>query len=338
MTSQSSAVREPDARERCRAITSSQRRCRNFAIDERGFCRIHAGPRKGSLPAPPERRPPEAILEERVRQFMEFFHRRVTGDYTVDDLGFDEELTEQIFHPLAMALYRHYWRVTSIGNENVPMSGPAMLVSNHSGTVPWDGVMLQFGLREEHPARRTLRLVGADLVYQFPFISHLSRKSGNVHANADDALRLLRNGELVGVFPEGYKGVGKPFGQRYRLQRFGRGGFVEIALKSRVPIIPVAITGAEEIYPMIANLKPLARLFGFPYFPITPFFPALGPLGAIPLPTKWMIEFGDPIGTEHLPADAHEDTMMIFDVADQVRDRIQQMINRNLAARRGVFR
>lgn len=336
MSSSIRGLQEP-ATERCRAITSSQRRCRNYAIDERGFCRIHAGPKRANVPSAPERRPPEALLDERVRKFVGFLERRLTGDYRVDDFGFDEELTEQVFHPLAMALYHHYWRVTAIGIENVPMSGPAMLVSNHSGTVPWDGVMLQFGVREEHPARRNLRLVGADLVYKFPVLSHLSRKSGNVLANEEDAIRLLRDGELVGVFPEGYKGVGKGFQERYRLQRFGRGGFVQIALKTRVPIIPVAIVGAEEIYPMVANLKPLAKMFGFPYFPVTPFFPALGPLGAIPLPTKWMIEYGDPISTDQFPRDAHEDPMLIFDLTDQVRDRVQQMINTNLAARRGVF-
>ena len=323
--------------ERCRAITSSGKRCKNHAIDERGFCRVHAGPRKLSAPHRAEALPPEAMLAERLQKVAEFARKRLLGDYNVDTFGFDQELTEQILHPLAMGLYHHYWRVNTIGIENVPASGPALLVSNHSGTVPWDAVMMKFGLLEEHPAKRHVRLIGADLVWEFPFISHMARKTGNAVAIEDDTLRLLGSGELVGVFPEGYKGVGKPYTQRYRLQRFGRGGFVEVALKAKVPIIPVAIVGAEEIYPMIANLKTLARVLGFPYFPVTPFFPALGPLGAIPLPSKWMIEYGAPIPTDGYPEDAHEDTMLVFDLNDRVRDVIQQMLNRNVAARRGVF-
>lgn len=327
----------PVARERCRAITASSRRCRNYAIDERGFCRIHAGPRRITSPRTPERRPPEAILNERVRRLIDFVERRLTGDYRIDLFGFDKDLTEEVLHPVAMLLYHNYWRVTTIGIENIPLVGPALLVANHSGTLPWDAVMMKFGVLEEHPAHRHVRLLAADLAVSVPFISHLARKSGNTVAHEEDSLRILRSGELVGVFPEGYKGVGKHYRDRYRLQRFGRGGFVEVALKARVPIIPTAIVGAEEIYPMVANLRPLARLFGFPYFPITPFFPALGPLGMLPLPSKWIIEYGDPITTDAYDTDAHEDTMLVFDLTDRVRDTIQQMLNRNLAARKGVF-
>lgn len=325
-------------RDRCRAITSAGRRCRNRAIDERGFCNVHAGPKRMTHPQSPDRRSPEALFDESLQRFFEFLKRRLAGDYEVDDFGSDPELTEEVFHKIAMGLYHHYWRVTTIGIENVPMDGGALLVGNHSGTLPWDGVMLQFGMREEHAAHRNLRLIAANLVFQSPVISHLARKSGSAVAHIDDARRLLEAGELVGVFPEGFKGVGKGWAKRYQLQRFGRGGFVETALRARAPIIPVAIVGAEEIYPMIANLKPLARLLGFPYFPVTPLFPALGPLGVIPLPSKWYIEYGDPIGTDGYPEDAHEDTMLVFELTDRVRDTIQQMLNHNLAARPGIFR
>jgi 1-acyl-sn-glycerol-3-phosphate acyltransferase len=157
---------------------------------------------------------------------------------------------------------------------------------------------------------------------------------GNTLACHEDALRLLRSGELVGVSPEGYKGVGKRFRDRYRLQRFGRGGFVEVALRAGAPIVPVAIVGSEEIYPMIANAKSLARLFGFPYFPITPTFPWLGPLGLIPFPSKWIVEFGEPIPTDGYGPDAWQDAMLVFELTDRIRDTIQQMLYRNLARRR----
>ena len=155
-------------------------------------------------------------------------------------------------------------------------------------------------MHDEHPAHRHLRLLGADLVFRMPVLSELARKSGGTLACNPDAERLLRAGELVGVFPEGFKGVGKPYSDRYKLQRFGRGGFVSAALRTGTPIIPVAIVGAEEIYPMLGDIKPLARLLGMPYFPVTPTFPWLGPLGLVPLPSKWLIEFCEPIPTAHL--------------------------------------
>jgi 1-acyl-sn-glycerol-3-phosphate acyltransferase len=148
---------------------------------------------------------------------------------------------------------------------------------------------------------------------------------------------LLGAGEVVGVWPEGFKGIGKPFSERYRLQRFGRGGFVAAALRTKSPIIPTSIVGAEEIYPMIGNAKLLARLFGLPYFPITPTFPWLGPLGAIPLPSKWFIHFGEPIPTDGFPEGAAEDPMLVFDLTDRVRERIQQQLYDLLAKRPSVF-
>ena len=160
---------------------------------------------------------------------------------------------------------------------------------------------------------------------------------GNTLATPEDALRLLHTGELVGVFPEGYKGVGKGWKERYRLQRFGRGGFIELALRAGAPIIPVAIVGSEEIYPMIGNAKLLARIGGFPYFPITPFFPWLGPLGLLPLPSKWIVEFGEPIPTDGYPDDAWQDAMLVFNETDRIRDQIQQMLYRNLMSRRSAF-
>ena len=202
--------------------------------------------------------------------------------------------------PAALTLYRKWFRVRMRGLEHVPDTGAALIVANHSGVLPLDAIMLQAGIFAEHPAGRNLRLLGADLVYNFPVLSSLARRSGHTRADPGEARRLLKAGEIVGVFPEGFKGTGKPFAERYRLQRFGRGGFARTALRAGVPMIPCAIVGAEEIYPMLGNSEPLARALRLPYFPLTPLFPWLGPLGAVPLPSNWLIEFCRPVQTSGL--------------------------------------
>ncbi len=205
------------------------------------------------------------------------------------------DLNSAVLMPAALALYRNWFRVQTRGLEHIPDTGAALIVANHSGVLPLDAIMLQAGVFAEHPAGRNLRLLGADLVYSVPVLSSLARRSGHTRADPAEARRLLQAGELVGVFPEGFKGTGKPFSERYRLQRFGRGGFARTALQAGVPIIPCAIVGAEEIYPMIGNSEPLARALRLPYFPLTPLFPWLGPLGAVPLPSNWIIEFCRPV-------------------------------------------
>lgn len=210
-------------------------------------------------------------------------------------------------------------------------------MSNHSGTLPLDSLMTAVAVHDETGGRH-LRGLGADLVFQVPLVGSFARKSGQTLACNADAERLLRKGELVGVWPEGFKGVGKPFSSRYKLQRFGRGGFVSAALRAGVPIIPVSVIGAEEIYPKLGDIKVLARMLGLPYFPVTPFFPLLGPLGAIPLPTKWSIEFGEPIPTDSFGPDAVDDPMLVFQLTDQVRESIQQTLYQRLSQRKSVFR
>ncbi|WP_193318826.1 lysophospholipid acyltransferase family protein [Nonomuraea phyllanthi] len=263
---------------------------------------------------------------------LAFLRRRIEGDYEVDEFGYDPELTDKVVLELIRPLYAEWFRVETVELKNVPDEGGALVVANHSGTLPLDALMLQLALHDE--AGRPLRLLGADLVYQLPVLSHLARKTGHTLACREDADRLMRKGELVGVFPEGYKGVGKPFSERYKLQRFGRGGFVASAIRAGVPIVPTAIVGAEEIYPKIGDLKSLARLLGLPYLPITPFFPLLGPLGLVPLPSKWMIEFGEPIRTDEYDPSAADDPMVVFNLTDHVREVIQQMLN-ELRLRRG---
>jgi 1-acyl-sn-glycerol-3-phosphate acyltransferase len=275
--------------------------------------------------------------ERRAAHALAFLRRRLTGDYEVDDFGYDPHLTDELLISLLRPLYRDWFRVEVRGLENIPAEGGALVVANHSGTLPWDGVMLQVAVRDEHPAGRHLRLLAADLVFMVPGLNQLARKAGHTLACAEDAELLLRRGELLGVMPEGFKGLGKPFSQRYKLQRFGRGGFVATALRAGVPIVPCSVVGAEEIHPMLGNSRTLARLLGLPYFPLTPTFPWLGPLGAVPLPTKWTVRFGEPIATDTYPAEAAEDPMLVFDLTDQVRETIQHTLYHLLVERRSVF-
>ncbi|MGW2838599.1 lysophospholipid acyltransferase family protein [Streptomyces sp. NPDC001493] len=275
--------------------------------------------------------------DRRIAGGLAFLRRRVTGDYEVDEFGYDEELTDQVLMSLLRPLADKYFRVEVKGIENIPKDGGALVVANHSGTLPLDGLMLQVAVHDHHPADRHLRLLAADLVFRLPVVNELARKAGHTLACAEDAQRLLELGEIVGVMPEGFKGLGKPFGDRYKLQRFGRGGFVSTALRAGVPIVPCSIVGAEEIYPMLGNAKTVARLLGFPYFPVTPTFPWLGPLGMVPLPTKWTIQFGEPIPTDGYPPEAAEDPMLMFNLTDQVREQIQHTLYKLLVQRRSVF-
>jgi len=274
----------------------------------------------------------------RLTGVADFLRRRIEGDYEVDpDSGFDPELNRAVLMPLARGLYRNWFGVKMRGTEHVPSSGAGLVVTNHSGVLPLDAIMLQVGILDEHPAARNLRLLSADLVYSLPVLGRLARVSGHVPAHPEEAERLLRDQELVGVFPEGFKGIGKPFSDRYQLRRFGRGGFVRTALRTGAPMIPCAIVGAEEIYPMVADWEELAALLKLPYFPITPLFPWFGPVGAIPLPSKWIIEFCDPVPTEGFAPDQWEDEDVILELADKVKYTIASKIDELLAERGPAF-
>jgi 1-acyl-sn-glycerol-3-phosphate acyltransferase len=282
---------------------------------------------------------PAPRWESRAESALEFLVRRMQGQYEVDDYGFDADLTENVALPLLRPLYEKWFRVEVNGIDNIPAEGGALLVANHAGGL-WalDAAMTAVAVHVEHPAGRYLRPLGADLLYSLPGVGAVARKTGSTLACMPDAERLLRAGELVGVWPEGFKGIGKPFRDRYKLQRFGRGGFVHAAIRSGVPIIPVAIVGSEEIHPVLGNSKLAARLLNLPYFPLTPTFPWLGPLGLVPLPSKWYIEFGAAIHTEEFERDAAEDTAVVFDLTDRVRETIQSTLYRLLVQRRSVWR
>lgn len=272
--------------------------------------------------------------EEKLIQTLGVLRQRLGGRYEIDEFGLDPQFTEMLYS-VVQPLAEKWFRLEVRGVENIPGDGGALLVANHSGTIPVDGLVTGYAVNEY--ANRTIRPLGADLVFSLPFVGSVARKFGATLACADDAERLLTQGELAAVWPEGFKGVGKPFSERYKLQRFGRGGFVSAAMRAQVPIIPVSIVGAEEIYPLVGNVPTLARILGLPYLPITPFFPLLGPLGMIPLPSKWIIEFGEPIRTDAYPPDAADDPMLLFNVTDQVRETIQQTLYSLLIERGNPF-
>jgi 1-acyl-sn-glycerol-3-phosphate acyltransferase len=274
--------------------------------------------------------------ETRLAQFLAFLRRRLSGDYEVDEYGFDPEVAERLLLASLRPLAQKWFRIETRGVENLPAEGGALVVSNHSGTLPVDGLMTMLTIHDQ--TGRFLRPLGADLVFRMPVVSSLARKGGATLACNEDAERMLADGELVGVWPEGFKGIGKPFHDRYKLQRFGRGGFVAAALRTGVPIVPLSVVGAEEIFPLIGNVPALARLLGIPYLPITPLFPWLGPLGLIPLPSKWLMEFGEPIRTDEFEAAAADDPMLVFNVTDQVRETIQQSLYALLGQRESVWR
>ncbi|GAA1138678.1 lysophospholipid acyltransferase family protein [Ornithinicoccus hortensis] len=278
-----------------------------------------------------------ADLDRAVAGTLAFLRRRLTGDYSIDEFGFDADFTDHVVLPLLRPLYKTWFRVEVRGVENIPAEGGALVVANHSGTVALDSLMTQVAVHDTHPRQRNLRMLGADLVFGTPVMGPVARRMGSTLATNADAERLLRSGEVVGVWPEGFKGVGKPFKDRYRLQRFGRGGFVAAALRCEVPIIPCSIVGAEETYPMLGNAAAVARVLGLPYLPLTPTFPWLGPLGMIPLPSKWYIEFGAPIDTSGRGEGAAEDPAVVYELTDRVRETIQHTLFELLRERTSVF-
>jgi 1-acyl-sn-glycerol-3-phosphate acyltransferase len=285
---------------------------------------------------------PEAVaraataLPSDARATVELLLERMEGHYTEDEWGFDEEFADLV-EPFFGFLYDRWWRVQAEGAERVPAHGRAMLAANHAGILPWDATMISVALLREHPLPRQPRFLVLNWAFELPWISTAIRRVGGVVASPYNALRLLEQDKLVAVFPEGVKGTGKPYSERYRLQRFGRGGFVEIALRAGAPIVPVAVVGSEEIYPKLADVPALARLIGAPFFPVTPTFPWLGPLGVVPLPSRWRIEFLDPIDTAAYGPEAAADRALVLELSERVRAAVQEALYVNLVRRGPAF-
>lgn len=241
----------------------------------------------------------------------------------VDTWGKDIELSRAL-KPLGELLYERYWRVKTKGIENVP-GGSCVLVANHAGALPLDGPILHLALRRERPDLADSRWLLEDQVFSAPLIGPLANRLGAVRATPENAHRLLAEGHPLIVFPEGLAGPGKPFSERYQLQRFGRGGYLKVALRAHVPIVPVAIIGSEESSPLLGTL-PL-RALGFDRLPIT----------LPPLPARWQIEFGVPIDLSDAPAVPDADPAWIEEKNLMVRERLSAMLAALLEARDGVF-
>jgi 1-acyl-sn-glycerol-3-phosphate acyltransferase len=261
----------------------------------------------------------------------------VEPERRLTDWGRSERIEGAFDATLVEFFYRYWFRAEVEGMENVPATGGAMLISNHSGALPPDAAMIGKAIREEHPHPRPLNITVDDFFKGYPGFSTLLPKIGCVAAHPANVHRLLYDEEqLVLVFPEGRKATEKLYKDRYRLRRFGRGGFVEAAMRSRAPIVPVCVMGAEEAAPVFAQLGLFKRLTGLPYFPITPTFPHFGLLGMLGfLPAKFKLRFLAPI--EFGAGDSPDDRALVQSVAHEVRARIQENLWDMLAARKSVW-
>ena len=279
----------------------------------------------------------QSLFKPRLhRNLWRRFSMRGTGE-EVDEFGYDavyEDRMKSIFD----FLYKKCWRIEAEGVTNIPDSGRALLVSNHSGAIPFDALMIKLAVRYNHPARRETRPLVENFSYYFPFIGNFLARTGSIRACQENAQRLLEKDEAIVVFPEGNKGPTKLFRERYRLQRFGRGGFVRLAIKTRTPIVPIAVVGAEEIYPVFARADFIGKRLGLPIFFITPTFPWFGPLGAIPLPSKWYIRVGEAIRCDEYPPESAEDEILVNQLSEKIRSLIQEMIYDMLKKRKSVWK
>jgi 1-acyl-sn-glycerol-3-phosphate acyltransferase len=289
-----------------------------------------------STPAPRQaipdgRRPPEpGALRDLLPE--------ADSERSLDDWGRSEAVL-RMTDPLLDFYYRYWFRVEHDGIGHVPSEGGALLVSNHSGALPPDAPMIMQAIRRDHPTPRPLYMLGEHWFKGYPFIGALANKLGLVAAHPRNAQRLLHDeGRLAIVFPEGQKGSRKVLWQRYRLRRFGRGGFVRTAIRARVPIVPIAVVGAEEAMPIFAHIRPAQRITGLIYFPFNHAFPQFGLLaGLMYLPAKFKIHFLEPVETDSYPPEAADDASLVQSMAEGVRARIQSELDDMLAERKSVW-
>jgi len=287
---------------------------------------------------PPLKAAAELFARLGIERLQATFQRKLASrkDRIIDEFGLDEAFLTPL-EPILKWFHDHYFRVESEGLDHVPESGRCLLVANHSGTLPYDATMVVTAVRWQHPSQRRVRPLVEDFIYHLPFLGMFMSRVGAVRACQENAQRLLENDQATLVFPEGVKGIGKLYSKRYRLQRFGRGGAVRLAAVTGSPMIPVSIVGAEESMPLLSKVSWLARPLGLPYIPITPTLPWFGPLGLIPLPTKWYIDFGEPIPPPDDPEALIHDRVAMNRLNEDLRHAVQRLIDKRLASRPSVF-
>jgi 1-acyl-sn-glycerol-3-phosphate acyltransferase len=256
--------------------------------------------------------------------------------WQVDEFGLDQQSLARAA-PLLDLLADRWWRIELSGLARLDSPGPYLLVANRAGLPPWDGLMISHTLARRFPERPRVRFLLADWLLTLPFVHASLARLGGVRACRENAERLLRAGHSVVSFPEGQQGAAKVFRERYRLRRFGRGGVVRVAIEARVPLVPVAVVGAEEAHPVLFKVESVARLAGLRFLPVTPTFPLLGPLGLLPLPSKWSIRFGGPVPTAHLGPEAAQDELLVSRMTEELRAEIQRLLAEGLRARASVW-
>lgn len=259
------------------------------------------------------------------------------------DMGFGYDLfglekeTVALAYLFARVVYKHWFRVESEGHHHIPRVGRCILAGNHGGLLPFDAAMAVVDMIARLHPPRFLRSIVDTFVADIPFLNVLFARVGQVIGARQNFRELLLNEELAIVFPEGTPAIGKTFGERYKLRPF-RVGFIELALQCQAPIVPTAFVGPDEQAPILFKFEGIARRFGYPFLPITPTFPLLGPLGLLPAPVKYRIRYGEPFHfyRDHPPESAR-DPRLVQELADEVRDRVQEMVDAGLKARRGTF-
>jgi 1-acyl-sn-glycerol-3-phosphate acyltransferase len=319
------ALVDPDRR--CNFTTIEGFACGLPSLLDEDRCALHGGVDSSDLAVP-------ATGALGFETWPALFRHLQMASYDIDALGLDPVIAEVFWH-LGNYLYFDFFRVESRGLEHIPPYGPAVLACNHGGAaIPYDAMMLQLAVTNEAERPRRVRVVGTEIFNMIPVYSHLYRKSGAAYAAKEDAMWVLENGHLLGVFPEGVQGFQKSGSEAYRLQRFGRGGFVKLAMRSGAPIVPVAILGSEEVHPALFTSKRLAQLVRmvFPQQRVDEMAVWLNP---IPLPVRWHIRFLEPV--EVGPATDRPDRLAVLETAEHVRVTIQTALDDMLRERTGIF-
>ncbi len=316
------SVDDPDLRAVREALGDLRREIRT---------RFRREPERVSPPAAPAW---ERLLSEVRHRLATLGMRERSG--AVDEFGM-EEAALQSWRPVLDFLYDRYWRVDVGGASHLPERGPCLLVANRSGILPYDALMVAHAVERESASGERPRFTVADWLVSLPFVQPRLARLGGVRACRENVDRLLAAGRSVCVFPEGAKGAAKTYRDRYRLQRFGRGGVIRAALECGVPLVPVGVVGAEETNPILWKATRPGRALGVRFVPVTPTFPLLGPLGVVPLPSQWVLRFGAPLELDALPADAARDELLLSRLTEQLRGRIHSLVQSGLRARDTVW-